>query len=157
MEANRIKGNEGWAKGKWWIVVLILLLLVAPAVLSEFYLTVLCEALVMAMLAISFNLLFGYMGQMSFGQAAFYGLGGYAVAMLMVDWQFNFWLSIVAGVPLAAFAGLIAGAGAKPGTGWTSPPAVNWAAALRRSVSSSKRSSPPLRWLRWSPAPFGRR
>ncbi|MGO9119488.1 MAG: branched-chain amino acid ABC transporter permease [Desulfomonilaceae bacterium] len=109
MEANRIKGNEGWAKRKWWIVVLILLLLVAPAVLSEFYLTVLCEALVMAMLAISFNLLFGYMGQMSFGQAAFYGLGGYAVAMLMVDWQFNFWLSIVAGVLLAAFAGLIVG------------------------------------------------
>ena len=71
--------------------------------------TVLCEALVMAMLAISFNLLFGYMGQMSFGQAAFYGLGGYAVAMLMVNWQFNFWLSIVAGVLLAAFAGLIVG------------------------------------------------
>ena len=37
----------------------------------------------MGMLALSFNLLFGYMGQMSFGQAAFYGLGGYAVAMLM--------------------------------------------------------------------------
>ncbi len=109
MEANRIKENEGWAKGKWWIVVLILLLLFAPVILSEFYLTVLCEALVMAMLAISFNLLFGYMGQMSFGQAAFYGLGGYAVAMLMVDWQFNFWLSIVAGVLLAAFAGLIVG------------------------------------------------
>ena len=63
----------------------------------------------MAMLALSFNLLFGYMGQMSFGQAAFYGLGGYAVAMLMVKWQFNFWLSIVAGVLLAAFVGLIVG------------------------------------------------
>ncbi len=109
MEANRVKGNEGWAKRKWWIVVGILLFLAAPAILSEFYMTVLCEALVMAMLAISFNLLFGYMGQMSFGQAAFYGLGGYAVAMLMVKWQFNFWLSIVAGVLLAAFAGLIVG------------------------------------------------
>jgi branched-chain amino acid transport system permease protein len=109
MEPNRTKENEGWVKGKWWIVVLILLFLAAPAVLSEFYLTVLCEALVMAMLALSFNLLFGYMGQMSFGQAAFYGLGGYAVAMLMVKWQFNFWLSIAAGVVLAAIAGLIVG------------------------------------------------
>lgn len=109
MEANRTKENEGWVKGKWWIVVLLLLLLVAPAVLDEFYLTVLCEALVMGMLALSFNLLFGYMGQMSFGQAAFYGLGGYAVAMLMVKCQFNFWLSIVAGVLLAAFVGLIVG------------------------------------------------
>lgn len=109
MEANRAKENERWAKWKWWILVFILLLLAAPAVLSEFYLTVLCEALVMGMLALSFNLLFGYMGQMSFGQAAFYGLGGYAVAMLMVKWQFNFWLSIVAGVVLAAFVGLIVG------------------------------------------------
>ncbi len=109
MEANRTKENEGWVKGKWWMIVLIILLFIAPVVLSEFYLTVLCEALVMAMLAISFNMLFGYMGQMSFGQAAFYGLGGYAVAMLMVKWQFNFWLSIVAGVLLAAFAGLIVG------------------------------------------------
>lgn len=109
MEANRTKENEGWTKRKWWIVVLILLFLAAPAVLNEFYLTVLCEALVMGMLAISFNLLFGYMGQMSFGQAAFYGLGGYTVAMLMVKWQFNFWLSIVAGVLVAAIAGLIVG------------------------------------------------
>ena len=31
MEANRVKGNEGWAKRKWWIVVLILLLFIAPA------------------------------------------------------------------------------------------------------------------------------
>jgi len=109
MEANRTKKNDAWGKGKWWIIVLILLFFGAPAVLSEFYLTVLCEALVMAMLALSFNLLFGYMGQMSFGQAAFYGLGGYAVAMLMVKWQFNFWLSIVAGVVLAAIVGLIVG------------------------------------------------
>jgi branched-chain amino acid transport system permease protein len=49
------------------------------------------------------------MGQMSFGQAAFYGLGGYAVAMLMVKVQFNFWLSIAAGVLLAAVVGLIVG------------------------------------------------
>ena len=42
----------------------------------------------MSILALSFNLLFGYMGQLSFGQAAFYGLGGYTVAMLMTKVQF---------------------------------------------------------------------
>ena len=63
--------------------MLILFCVRLPVALSEFYLTVLCEALVMSMLALSFNLLFGYMGQLSFGQAAFYGLGGYAVAMLL--------------------------------------------------------------------------
>jgi len=38
----------------------------------------------MSLFALSFNLLFGYMGQLSFGQAAFYGLGGYTVAMLVM-------------------------------------------------------------------------
>jgi len=109
MEADRNLEKGNWLRGKWWVLVLIVVFLLAPYVLDEFYLTVLCEALVMAMLAISFNLLFGYMGQMSFGQAAFYGLGGYAVAMLMVKLHFNFWLSIVAGVLLAAAVGLIVG------------------------------------------------
>ena len=63
----------------------------------------------MSLLALSFNLLFGYMGQLSFGQAAFYGLGGYAVALLMTKVQFNFWLSIVAGILVASLIGLLVG------------------------------------------------
>ena len=92
------------------MILLIIVFFIAPAVpVTEFYLTVLCEALVMSMLALSFNLLFGYMGQLSFGQAAFYGLGGYTVAMLMTKVHFNFWLSIVAGVLVASIIGLIVG------------------------------------------------
>jgi ABC-type branched-subunit amino acid transport system permease subunit len=98
-----------WLTQRWWLFALIILLCAAPVGLSEFYLTVLCEALVMSMLALSFNLLFGYMGQLSFGQAAFYGLGGYAVALLMTKAHFNFWLSLVAGVVLAAMVGAIVG------------------------------------------------
>ncbi len=88
---------------------MIIFFFAAPALLTEFYLTILCEALVMSMLALSFNLLFGYMGQLSFGQAAFYGLGGYTVAMLMTKAHVNFWLSIAAGVVVAAFIGLVVG------------------------------------------------
>jgi branched-chain amino acid transport system permease protein len=91
------------------LILLIIVSCAAPVALSEFYLTVLCEALVMSMLALSFNLLFGYMGQLSFGQAAFYGLGGYAVAMLMTKANINFWLSLVAGVVLAAAVGAVVG------------------------------------------------
>jgi branched-chain amino acid transport system permease protein len=91
------------------MILLIIVSFVAPLFLTEFYLTVLCEALVMSMLALSFNLLFGYMGQLSFGQAAFYGLGGYTVAMLMIKVQFNFWLSLIAGILVAGIIGLIVG------------------------------------------------
>jgi branched-chain amino acid transport system permease protein len=109
MEQIQTEKMVSWLTQRWWLILLVIVLGVAPVGLSEFYLTVLCEALVMSMLALSFNLLFGYMGQLSFGQAAFYGLGGYAVALLMTKAQFNFWLSLVAGVLLAALVGAIVG------------------------------------------------
>jgi branched-chain amino acid transport system permease protein len=109
MERIEAEHKGSWLTQRWWLVLLVILFCLAPAALSEFYLTVLCEALVMSMLALSFNLLFGYMGQLSFGQAAFYGLGGYAVAMLMTKANINFWLSLVAGVVLAAAVGAVVG------------------------------------------------
>lgn len=102
------KQENRFLKGGWLIFFLLASFL-APVFFGEFYLTVLCEALVMSLLALSFNLLFGYMGQLSFGQAAFYGLGGYAVAMLMTKVQLNFWLSIVAGILVASLIGLLVG------------------------------------------------
>jgi branched-chain amino acid transport system permease protein len=109
MATSRTEVKESLVKRGWWLVLLLIALFIAPLFFSEFYLTVLCEALVMSMLALSFNLLFGYMGQLSFGQAAFYGLGGYTVAMLVTKVHFNFWLSILAGVLVAGIIGLIVG------------------------------------------------
>jgi branched-chain amino acid transport system permease protein len=109
METNRVEKKDSWKERSWGLGLLVIFFFAAPAILGEFYLTILCEALVMSMLALSFNLLFGYMGQLSFGQAAFYGLGGYTVAMLMTKMQFSFWLSILAGVLVAALFGLVVG------------------------------------------------
>jgi len=109
MVQNSTEKEKSLSQRVWWIALLILLSLIAPLVISEFYLAILCEALVMSLLALSFNLLFGYMGQLSFGQAAFYGLGGYAVAMLMTKVHLNFWLSLAAGILLPAIIGLIVG------------------------------------------------
>jgi branched-chain amino acid transport system permease protein len=109
MEAHRIEQKDSWLKRAWWLLLLIIAAFLAPTVLSEFYLSVLCEALVMSLMALSFNLLFGYMGQLSFGQAAFFGLGGYAVAMLLTKAHFNFWLSIVAAILVAGVIGLVVG------------------------------------------------
>jgi branched-chain amino acid transport system permease protein len=91
------------------LALLILAAIIVPFIITEFYLVILGEALIMSLLALSFNLLFGYMGQLSFGQAAFYGLGGYTVAMLMTKVHFNFWLSLIAGILVASIIGLIVG------------------------------------------------
>jgi branched-chain amino acid transport system permease protein len=109
METNQPEGTSSLIKTFWWLAPLIALAVIAPFVLSEFYLTILGEALIMSLLALSFNLLFGFMGQLSFGQAAFYGLSGYTVAMLITKFHFNFWLSLAAGVLVAAVLGLIIG------------------------------------------------
>jgi branched-chain amino acid transport system permease protein len=92
-----------------WLVLIILAAIAAPFVIGEFYLAILGEALIMSLLALSFNLLFGYMGQLSFGQAAFYGLSGYTVAMLITKAHFNFWLTLLAGILTASIVGLVIG------------------------------------------------
>jgi len=109
MEANRIREKGSSVKKRWWLGLLIVVAIVAPFVISEFYLAILGEALIMSLLALSFNLLFGYMGQLSFGQAAFYGLSGYTVAMLITKAHFNFWLSLAAGIVMAMILGIIIG------------------------------------------------
>lgn len=57
-------------------------LLLFPKVSSTFYVLLLTEILIFALFALSFNLLFGYTGLLSFGHAAFFGLGGYTAALL---------------------------------------------------------------------------
>ena len=109
MDTHRTERKGSWIRREGWLVLVILLFFISPLFLTEFYLTVLCEALVMSMLALSFNLLFGYMGQLSFGQAAFYGLGGYTVAMLVMKAHVNFWVSLGAGIIVAATIGLVVG------------------------------------------------
>jgi branched-chain amino acid transport system permease protein len=73
------------------IVVAILLLFIAPRFLKITHLRLLNEIAYFSLFAISFNLLFGYAGLLSFGHAAYFGLGAYTTAIL---------LKRVAGTPL---------------------------------------------------------
>ena len=57
--------------------ILIVCLAAAPAVLSMYGVIILTEILIMSLFAMSFNLLFGYSGLLSFGQAGFFGAGAY--------------------------------------------------------------------------------
>ena len=62
--------------------VLLAGFLLVPLSPGEFWTTVANEILVLGLFAMSFNLIYGYMGQISFGHAAFFGLGAYATAIL---------------------------------------------------------------------------
>jgi len=78
----------------------LVLALIAPQLLYSVFLMM---ALCFALFASSFNLLFGYLGLLSFGHAAFFGGAAYATGWAIRDWGFTPELGIL-------FGGLVAGA-----------------------------------------------
>jgi branched-chain amino acid transport system permease protein len=65
--------------------------------------------LMAAQMGVAWNILGGYAGQISLGQAAFYGLGAYTSTMLFAHWGINPWLAMLAGGVLAAAISLLIG------------------------------------------------
>jgi len=64
-------------------VLLAALVLLLPAVAGPFLRYLVLNMLLLALLALSFNLLFGMTGLLSFGHAAFYAAGAYGTALLL--------------------------------------------------------------------------
>ena len=94
---------------------LVVLLLVIPHT-SSFVVLLATRALAFAILAMSLDILLGFTGLASLGQAAYFGVGAYLTAVLATKFQFgmgwDFWLVVVFGIligaALAAVFGLFA-------------------------------------------------
>jgi branched-chain amino acid transport system permease protein len=54
--------------------------------------------LVYGLYGVGFNLLFGYMGMLSFGHAAFFGVGGYAAGILIAQFGAPWWVALAAAI-----------------------------------------------------------
>ena len=80
----------------------LLCLLLLPLRLDDFGLAFVTRAMILALLALSFDLVWGYAGILSFGQALFFGAGAYAVALMGRDLG---WAQAIVTLPLAALAG----------------------------------------------------
>ena len=63
-------------------IAILIGLLVVPLFTSDFHTIIATRMLLLAMLAISFDLCWGYSGIMTFGQALFFGVAGYVAALL---------------------------------------------------------------------------
>ena len=57
--------------------------IIGPALFDRFTLNVLTRSMIYAMLAVTVDILWGYTGILTFGQAAFFGIGAYASAMVL--------------------------------------------------------------------------
>jgi branched-chain amino acid transport system permease protein len=97
-------------------VVVLAVLALAPLLFSDFYLSaVLTKALWLGLAAVSLIFLAGYVGIVSLGQVALYGIAGFTMANLVeadggstIAW--NPWLATLAGILVATAVGLFLGA-----------------------------------------------
>ena len=98
------------------ILALVLFTLIAPwalpFIVDSFWVEIYSEMLIWSLLAASVNLLFGYVGLLSFGQALFFGMGMYGVAIGVAKLDFSFWpafgFGIFSGTAMAAITGVFA-------------------------------------------------
>jgi branched-chain amino acid transport system permease protein len=106
--------------GGWKGVVAVLVIIAGMAIVvpyaDPFIVLLLTQALIFGILAMSLDLLLGYTGLSSLGQAAYLGVGAYVTAILATRYEFglgwDFWLVLglgtVCGAIAAALFGLIA-------------------------------------------------
>ena len=64
------------------VAATVLVALGLPLVAGHYYIELVSQALIFGIFALSLDLLWGYVGVLNFGQAAYFGLGGYLVALL---------------------------------------------------------------------------
>ena len=87
-------------------LIMLALIILCPFVLYPvFLMRVLCVAL----FACAFNLMIGYVGLLSFGHAAFFGMGSYVAAWTMKFWHVDAAIAIILGGATGAVLGLCLG------------------------------------------------
>jgi len=83
-------------------------MLVGIANNDTFYLRLGTEALIFAGLALSVDLLLGYTGLLSLGQAMYFGIGAYVSAVVLIHTQ-SFWLAMSASLGASLLAAIVGG------------------------------------------------
>lgn len=106
-------GLDHRLRAPWALALLALLAALPPlaaATGGEFYISLASRILAFALAATSLNLILGFGGMVSFGHAAFLGIGAYTTAILMQHGVTSAWTAWPAAMAVAALAALVVGA-----------------------------------------------
>jgi branched-chain amino acid transport system permease protein len=107
--------SAGSEKANWIFLAALVVLFWVPEMIfylggSKFWVSFLAEVFIWSLFAVAFNLLMGYTGMISFGQAAYLGVGGYAAGLLLKKISgFPFALGMLAAPLAGALAALVIG------------------------------------------------
>ena len=92
-----------------WMATLLFALVAFPFVVDDYWLYLACLVAINIASTIGLNVLTGYTGLVSLGQAAFMGLGAYTVAILQIRFGTPMLVNLLAGGGVAMLAGLVVG------------------------------------------------
>ena len=106
---------SGWLSARNLAVIVLLAALVLLPVYVEFtgnrfLLTLFTRIIILALAAVSLNLILGYGGMMSFGHAVYLGIGGYAVGMLAHEGIYSGFVQWPVALAASALFALVIGA-----------------------------------------------
>ena len=92
------------------VIAVVVFMISVPSWAGDYWTRILTGVCMWAGLAMAWNVLGGYGGYISFGHAAFFGIGAYATALLMQpDRHWNFFLTLPVGITAAAIVAAIVG------------------------------------------------
>jgi branched-chain amino acid transport system permease protein len=93
------------------LLAALALLALFPFAGATFYTELVTKVMILAIFALSLDLLVGYTGLVSFGHAAFFGVGAYTLGLLAPKYEAaNLWLTLPAAIALAGISALLVGA-----------------------------------------------
>jgi branched-chain amino acid transport system permease protein len=93
----------------YFIAAAILVALAATMQFDGYIHNILMQATTFAIAVFGLSVVLGLCGQINLAQAAFFGLGAYAVGLGTSDYHFSYWLCLSAGCVLALLAGAVLG------------------------------------------------
>jgi len=88
------------------LAILLAALVLLPALVRPI---IAAEIWIFAIAAMALNLIFGYTGMLSFGQATFFGMGAYTAGLMMIHWKAPLLLCLVSGALTGAITAALIG------------------------------------------------
>lgn len=108
---DTVRSADAAEARQFWIIAAagLFVLILAPFIAGPYFISLMCEILIFAILTSGLNLLVGYTGLVSLGHAAFLGIGAYVTAILSLLLGYPVWLAMIAALAASFIAAYLIG------------------------------------------------
>ena len=103
---RRLRTDRAWGG---FLLVLALGIALTFLLQERYHQRILQLTMAWAVMGLSWNIISGYAGQISFGHQVFFGIGAYTTVLLMVYWHITPWLGLLASMLVGVLAAILIG------------------------------------------------